>query len=133
MLVAALAFPGGRADEALQRIVDECDELLLSPAILDETLDVLARKFARDPEMLAETAVFLTQLAVTVRPRLRLRVLADDADNRILECAIAGRADAVVTGDKAMLALGCFRAVRILTIGEYLARMLHQDGGGRDE
>ena len=121
MLVAALAFPGGRADEALQRIVDECDELLLSPAILDETLDVLARKFARDPEMLAETAVFLTQLAVSVRPRLRLRVLADDADNRILECAIAGHADAVVTGDKAMLALGCVRAVRILTTGEYLA------------
>ena len=121
MLVAALVFPGGRADEALQRIVDGRDILLLSPAILDETLGVLARKFSRDPEMLAETAVFLTQLAVTVRPRLRLRTLADEADNRILECARAGRAHAVVTGDRAMLALQSFRRVRILTIREFLA------------
>ena len=121
MLVAALVFPGGRADEALQRIVDGRDILLLSPAILDETLGVLARKFSRDPEMLAETAVFLTQLAVTVRPRLRLRTLADEADNRILECALAGRAHAVVTGDRAMLALRSFRRVRMLTIREYLA------------
>ncbi len=121
VLVAAIVFPGGRADEALQRIVDGRDVLLLSRAILDETLGVLSRKFSRDPEMLAETAVFLTELSVTVRPRLRLRALADDADNRILECALAGRARAVVTGDRAMLALGSFRRVRMLTIREYLA------------
>jgi putative transcriptional regulator len=30
----------------------------------------------------------------------------DDPDNRILECAVAGRAEVIVTGDKALLALG---------------------------
>jgi predicted nucleic acid-binding protein len=38
VLVSALVFPGGRGDEALQRILEERDALLLSKAILDELL-----------------------------------------------------------------------------------------------
>jgi putative PIN family toxin of toxin-antitoxin system len=59
-------------------------------------------------------------LATTVRPRRRLKILKDDADNRVLECALAGRADAIVTGDRALLALGEFRAVRIVGLRDYL-------------
>jgi putative PIN family toxin of toxin-antitoxin system len=47
---------------------------------------------------------FLAEIAEVVHPVHQLHV-ADDPDNRILECAIAGRADAIVTGDRAMLKL----------------------------
>ena len=100
ILVAALVFPGGRGEDALRRIVEEHDELLLSKPILDELLGVLARKFARDAEELARVAVFLGGLATMVKPVRRLRVLADGPDNRILECALGGEADAIVTGDR---------------------------------
>jgi hypothetical protein len=40
-------------------------------------------------------------LALFVKPRRRLPVVKDDPDNRILECALAGRAEAIVTGDRA--------------------------------
>ena len=120
VLVSALVFPGARADAALRRIVEEQDVLLISAPILDELLGVLARKFARDGEELARIAIFLSDLAVTVRPRTRLRVVADDPDNRILECAVAGHADAIVTGDRALLALGTYRRVRLLTLAGYL-------------
>ena len=120
VLVSALVFPGARADAALRRIAQEQDVLLISAPILDELLGVLARKFARDGEELARIAIFLSDLAVTVRPRTRLRVVADDPDNRILECAVAGRADAIVTGDRALLALGTYRRVRLLTLAGYL-------------
>ena len=120
ILVAALVFPGGRAEEALRRILEEQDELLLSKPILDELLGVLARKFARDAEELARVAVFLGNLGIVVKPVRRLRVLADAPDNRILECALAGGADAIVTGDRAMLALGEYRGVRILALRTYL-------------
>ena len=120
ILVAALVFPGGRGEDALQRIIGERDELLLSKSILDELLGVLARKFARDPEELARVAVFLGGLATMIRPVRRLRVLADNPDNRILECAVAGGADAIVTGDRAMLALREYRGVRILDLRSYL-------------
>ena len=120
VLVSALAFPGGRGEEALRRILDERDELLLSKPILDELLSVLARKFARDAEELAHIAVFLGELATSVKPGRRLNILRDVPDNRILECAVAGHADAIVTGDRALLALGGFRGVRLMSLREYL-------------
>jgi uncharacterized protein len=120
ILVSALVFPGGRGEAALRRIIEQTDQLVLSRPIVDELLDVLARKFARDAEELAHVAVFVTELAVVVAPKRRLRVVKDDPDNRILECAVAGRAEVIVTGDKALLALKFYEKIRILTLREYL-------------
>jgi uncharacterized protein len=120
ILVSALAFPGGRADAALRRIVEEQDQLVISKPILDELLRVLGSKFLRDPEELAHVAVFLSEVALTVNPRRRLRVVEDEPDNRILECALAARAEAIVTGDHALLALDQYRGVRIVGLREYL-------------
>ena len=120
ILVSALVFPGGRADIALRRIIEERDRLLLSKPILDELLGILARKFSRDSEELAHVAVFLSDLSIVVKPRRKLAVLADDPDNRILECAVTGGADAIVTGDKALLDLKTFRKVKLLNRWVYL-------------
>ena len=120
ILVSALVFPGGLGDAALRRIIDGTDKLVMSKAILDELLEVLSRKFARDAEELAHVAVFFSELALVVTPKRRLRVVRDDPDNRILECAIAGRADAIVTGDKALLALKNFRGIPVVTLRSYL-------------
>ena len=120
ILVSALVFPGGRGEAALQRIIDEHDQLVLSKPILDELLGILARKFARDAEELARVAVLFSALATFVTPRRRLRVVKDDPDNRVLECALTGRVEAIVTGDRALLALGDFRGVRLLSLREFL-------------
>jgi len=121
VLVAALVFPGGRGEAAVRRILDEQDQLVLSKPILDELLGVLARKFSRDAEELARVALFLSDLSLAVRPRKRLHVVKDEPDNRVLECAVAGRADMIVTGDKNLLALREYRGVRIVSLREYLA------------
>ena len=120
ILVSALAFPGGQGEAALRRIIEETDPLVLSRAILDALLDVLGRKFARDAEELAHVAVFLSELAVIVSPKRRLRVVQDEPDNRILECAVTGRADCIVTGDKVLRALKRYGNVRMLALREYL-------------
>ena len=120
VLVSALVFPGGRGEAALRRIVEERDRLILSKPILDELLGMLARKFSRDAEEVAHVAVFLTDLAHRVKPRRRLQVVMDEPDNRILECALTGRADAIVTGDHALLALRSYRGVQIISLREYL-------------
>jgi putative PIN family toxin of toxin-antitoxin system len=120
ILVSALVFPGGRGEAALLRIVKERDQLIISKPILDELLGVLGRKFARDAEELAHAAVFISELGILVRPRKQLHVVKDDPDNRILECAIAGRADVIVTGDKALLKLRQYLDVRILGLQDYL-------------
>lgn len=122
IFVSALVVPGGRAEEALDRVIDGVDRLIVSKAILDELLAVLARKFSRDREELARVAVWLADLAEWVRPIRRIKVLADEADNRILECAVAGAAELIVTGDHALLQLKSFEGVTIVSLRGYLAR-----------
>ena len=120
VLVSALIFPGGNGERALGRVIDGRNQLVLSRAIIGELLEVLARKFARDREELARVAVFLADLAVLVKPEARLDVLRDEADNRILECAVAGDADLIVTGDGQMLALSGYGRIRIVSLKSYL-------------
>ena len=45
IFVSALILPGSRAEQALTRIIEGTDHLILSKSILDELLGVLARKF----------------------------------------------------------------------------------------
>lgn len=122
ILVSALVFPGGRGDAAFHRIIEERDELMLSKPILDELLGILARKFSRDTEELSRVAVFMSMVATFVKPRRRLHVVKDEPDNRVLECALTGRAQAIVTGDRQLLALGTFRGVQLLSLRDYLDR-----------
>jgi putative PIN family toxin of toxin-antitoxin system len=122
IFVSALILPGSRAEEALTRIIEGTDRLILSKPILDELLGVLARKFSRDGEELARVAVWLGEVAEWVRPTRHLNVAADEADNRILECAVAGRAEIIITGDRDLLQLRSFEGTRIVTLREYLSR-----------
>ena len=120
VFVSALVFPGGNGERALRRIISGRDDLLVSGAIVGELLEVLARKFARDREELARVAVFVAGIAEVIEPSTSLDVLSDEADNRILECAVDGGAELVVTGDKEMLALGTHDGIRIESLAGYL-------------
>lgn len=122
VLVAALVFPDGVAVRALDRVVEEHDKLVLvlSRPIIEETVGILGRKFGRHDEELARVALFLDDIAEIVAPTFTLDVLADEPDNRILECALAGGAAEIVTGDKAMLALGEHREVRLSALADHM-------------
>ncbi|OGI44647.1 MAG: putative toxin-antitoxin system toxin component, PIN family [Candidatus Muproteobacteria bacterium RIFCSPHIGHO2_01_FULL_65_16] len=121
IFVSAFAIPGGRAGAAILKAIEGDVHLVISRDIIREVIEVMARKFDRNPEELARMAVYLSELAEVVTPRRRLKVLRDEPDNRILECAVAGKADVVVTGDQAMLRLGSYRRIRILSLKDFLA------------
>jgi uncharacterized protein len=66
-----------------------------------------------------------TQLVPTaediVNPTKRLREIKDDpSDNRILEAALVGRADYIVSNDNHLLKLKKYRRIRIINAGEFL-------------
>lgn len=74
--------------------------LIASDAILAETAGKLRNKFSW-PEHRIEQFVRATgRLAELCKPMNRLSVVSDEADNRILECAIAGDANLIISGDK---------------------------------
>jgi len=122
VLLAALLFPEGRAAAAVENILNGSDERVLSPPILREILSVLARKFSRDREELSRVAVVLGEMGEIVDPSCRVEVFRDEPDNRILECAVEGKADVIVTGDKTMLGLGEYEGIRLISLAEYLDR-----------
>ena len=120
VFVSAFVFPGGIASRAMDRIVDRRDALVVSKPIIDETIGILGRKFGRHDEELARTALFMADLGDVVVPDLTLTILADEPDNRIVECAFAGDASVIVTGDKAMLSLGAYRGIVVSTLSDYV-------------
>jgi len=120
IFISALAIPGGQAERAIDLVIDGRVELFISKAIIHEVLGVLAEKFSRDADQISRTAVFLSEIAELVAPRRKLAILNDEPDNRILECAVTGGANIIVTGDKAMLNLKRFAEIRIITLRELL-------------
>jgi uncharacterized protein len=120
IFISAFVIPGSLAAEAILKIIEEKDSLLISTEIIDEVLSVLSSKFGRDREALSHVAVTLSELAELVKPGRRVKVFKDDPDNRILECAIYGEADLLVTGDKEIFQLREYKGVKIITLKEYL-------------
>ena len=120
IFISALIFPESSADKALRKVIQGEDQLVISKAILDELLGVLARKFSRDREALARVAVLLADIGLLVRPVHKINILSDEADNRILECAVKGQADIIVSGDQVLLKLGNYMGIKILSLRKYL-------------
>jgi putative PIN family toxin of toxin-antitoxin system len=118
--ISALVIPASKAEKAILKILESDDILLISKEIIDEILTVLASKFSKDREFLSRTALFLADIARVVKPSRKINVLKDVADDKIIECAIAGKADFIVTGDKEMLKYRGFEGIKIISFREYI-------------
>ena len=120
--VSALEFGGIPADALVK--ARTLDQLIFCMEIENEIIDTLQGKFGRVPERsraLIEPFLLSSRLVV-VKGQLS-GVCRDPKDDFILECAELGGADLIVTGDKDLLALGSFGAIKILTPRQYLDRV----------
>ncbi len=120
VFVSAFTRPEGRASQAIARIANRVDLLAISQPIVDELLRVLADKFGWNDAGLEAVKAWLDEYGHLVTPTETLAILADEPDNRILECALAADAQVIVTGDRAMLALGRVGSAQILSLASYL-------------
>ncbi len=60
--------------------------------------------------------------SIVVTPAERIEVIERDLDdNRILECAVEGNANYIISGDRHLLDLGRYRGIEIITTSEFLA------------
>jgi putative PIN family toxin of toxin-antitoxin system len=96
-------------------------QMLTSLTLLDELGDKLRTKFKRSHEDAEKTRRDLEELCAVIGTTATLQVVkADPDDDRVLECAVAGRADYIVSGDKHLLTLEQFRGIPILTVRQFL-------------
>lgn len=117
--ISAYGFGGKPAAVMRAAILGEF-ELVVSPAILAEVAEKLATVLDFDREHVEEVVRQIARISIIVRPEARLRVVADDADNRILEAAIASGAQIIVSGDRHLLELGTWEGIRVARVAEFL-------------
>jgi uncharacterized protein len=103
--------------------------LVTSTPLLDELEEKLRGKFAV-PEGRAEAFLsLLRSKAMVLSPAFELDAVPDDPDdNRVLECAVAGQADFIVSGDRHLLRLGAHAEIRIVTVRQFLEAAGFQAG-----
>jgi hypothetical protein len=114
-----ISFFIGKAIRKLKRHLIESDVVVLtSDEQIGELLDVLKRpKFRRHLSSEDIEAMFLLIFERTerVEPKTPIVDCRDPKDNFILEIAVEGRADTIVTGDKDLLVMDPYRGIRILS------------------
>jgi putative PIN family toxin of toxin-antitoxin system len=93
---------------------------LISEPLLEELRATLLRKSKWEPTRIESELERIEEECDHVRPTIRLNICRDPDDDRILECALAGHADFIVTGDKDLLVLDPFRGIRIVTLRQFL-------------
>lgn len=113
------SVPGFAVERAMRM-----QKVLMSAPLMAEIQEVLQRKKIRRfiPGDAAER--FLRELfTVTewVTPNLRISECRDPRDNHLLELAVAGEANFVLTGDADLLALHPFRRIAILSPAQYVS------------
>jgi putative PIN family toxin of toxin-antitoxin system len=114
--VSAIVF-GGTCETVLALSRAGMVEFFSSPAIQKELKVILGLKFGWNEFQVREALAEFSALVSLVRPSFKLSgIVAHDQDHRILECALAARADFLVTGDKKHLQpLKNFRGIRIVS------------------
>ncbi len=120
VFVSGFTKTEGRAGQALAKIAAGIDHLFISQLIVEELLRVLTNKFRWSSSELKGAMRWLEDNGRLIFPTETLAVLADEPDNRVLECALSADTEVIVTGDRAMLALGEIGNTRIISLSTYL-------------
>ncbi|HLZ69418.1 MAG TPA: PIN domain-containing protein [Dehalococcoidia bacterium] len=111
---AARGTPRRLCPDHLSRSHGELASVLARPRII--------RRLGWTPQALAAFIGGYRAVAIEVVPTTHISgVLPDPADHALLEAAITGRADYIVTGDTAVLALGRYADVAIVRPARFLA------------
>lgn len=98
-------------------------QLCLSDELLFEYFNVLHReKFAKYPDFVANAQTLLIDInnrAVKYHPTIRLNVINDIDDNKLLELAVTCKADFLITGNSNDFTLEKYEGTKIVSPKEY--------------
>lgn len=123
VLISALVFEG-LPGEFLALARDGSFQPITSPTLLDELDEKLRSRFlwslAKASQLRGELEVLCD--VVSTIPHLAV-IKADPDDDRVLECAVAGRADAIVSGDRHLLNLGSYDGIAVLTVRQFMEKI----------
>ena len=124
VLTSALLF-GGVSDQVFLAGLRGEIQLITSDPLLKELERILKNKFKLDVQLVRGVIEEVRNVAEIVAVSSHIDVISHpEVDNRVLECAVDGKADFIVTGDtKHILPLKKFRGIKILSPSEFIGRL----------
>lgn len=129
--ISAFVIPGGNAEKAYLHAINNDFELYTSIAILTELARKLEEKFGWEKQKIAQLITSITKVANVLKTTPRIKVLSDEPDNRILECASETKADLLITGDKHLLKIQHYENFKIIKLSDFL--MMFERTSGKTE
>jgi len=116
------SFFGGNPRAIIDLWKDGRLTLCLSQEIFDEYIEVLRRLGLDKTQELEELLkLFATGFHIVFTTRTpEVHVVADPDDDKFIACALALKAQYVVSGDKALIDVRRYQGINIVTPGEFL-------------
>lgn len=121
VFISGLNF-AGKPSEVLQLFWKGEIRVFISSFILKEIEKILREKFDWSEEQIQRILTRIKAKVVEVDPKIKLSVIKEkDEDNRILECAIEGKTQYLISGDERhLLPLKEYQGIKILSPSEFL-------------
>ncbi len=100
--------------------------LVLSPAIIEEfsrvlSYDEIKKKVVVKNLEIKRGVEKIISISTIVNPKLTVNIVKEDpADNKILECAIEGNVDFIVTQDRHLLRIAAYEKIIIVSPRDFL-------------
>jgi len=89
-------------------------KLIISREIIEETVKVLRNKFYWPEHNIDKFIRRISHICEIVKISQKIDIIKDNVnDNNILECAVNGKANLIISGDKHLLSLKIFEGIPI--------------------
>jgi putative PIN family toxin of toxin-antitoxin system len=122
VLISAI-FWTGKPKQLLNKVRHRKVTFITSENLLAELKEVLMRKdkpFKLSDEEADRIVSAMRTLAETVPTHSQVDVCQDERDNKVIECALDGKAECIISGDLHLLGLESFRGVSMMTVSDFL-------------
>lgn len=129
VIVSAIGWDG-KPEACIELAFQEVIQPITSSAMEDELHEVLTYpKFDFTADDVFRVAYTLSTVSERVDPAVELDVVPDAADNMFIECAVAGDADYIVSGDSHLLDLESYEGIEVVAPDEFLTAIDPGDNG----
>ena len=127
VIISALGWNGPEF-KLMDLVFNKKINLVLSTQILEEFIGTAkSEKFNFSDEEIDDFSDALLNTAKIVFPEENIsKIKEDPQDNRMLECALAGNAKYIITGDGHLLKLKEFKGIKIMNASKFLKEYLHK-------
>lgn len=119
ILISAIAFRG-KPKKVVDLVLEERIIAYTSHVLLAEFKEVYRKKFSLLKEDFELTIKNIEEIFIILQPTETLHVLGDEDDNRVLEAAVEGNCDYIITGDRELLELKKYKSIKIVSARQFL-------------